>query len=238
MQPRIKKILKWTAALVGVAVIVAVGVFGHGLYQFYRYGPWGLGKIVYTSDMEEIRPEYNGISFAIPKAYMWSRESRDVKDRLNLKFHAHLPKFDPVTSANRSDFAEIAEPKIINFVLIAYSRGEYDSDLMRQQQSFDKNAPQGEFSGLTRYYEIDPSRRTEFYLGTTERGLHILQCRRIENEPYPTCDAHLLVGDLIRVDYTFNKLQLSNWREIDSGLRALVQSFIDNAAARPQGGIK
>ena len=66
----------------------------------------------------------------------------------------------------------------------------------------------------------------DLFVGTTDAGPAVLLCAKIAPEVVsPSCMRDLPFGDDVTLSYRFKRAHLSEWRKIDSGIRARLAEF-------------
>ncbi|ADM09839.1 hypothetical protein PB2503_08929 [Parvularcula bermudensis HTCC2503] len=222
-----------------VATLVLSAVF-----LYYYFGPdveeIAGNKLRPTIADDTITATVGGIDFEVPANYTLYPKDRRNGDREVLALFASWPRFDGFTPSRRRDFIENATDSRridIEIALAPLPFSEADRLEIQYKPHLADQEGQPFDYGLTHYRfksagEITgaPSGYTdkELFLGEASDGqMAVLFCYLedpsgvIPSECYRTYD----LSRTVSVKYKFKKEYLSEWRDIDAGIRNLIADF-------------
>ena len=80
---------------------------------------------------------------------------------------------------------------------------------------------------LTRFsYSEQHRRERDFFVHEDTTGtVHFFDCSQETAVPYPSCETHLDYNDQVRVEISFSRDYLRNWRDIETKVLDLVATF-------------
>ena len=225
-----------------VAVILAVGILSLGFLAYY-FAPTVseiLGHAPKPSqDVQPVDVTIAGVRHLIPANYTRFAYGRRGGMQDKIELYALLPDFKPYEPDNAEAFQDYsADSRVVYFDI------EIRRDGMTEEQRFrklylrlvtDNQGSRGPY-GLRRY-SFDPStgyHEEELLVKEHDDGtVTVFRCyQELSNIASPSCRRDLELGDGLALHYRFMRSQLSNWQDIDQGVRALVKSFV--VAPKPQ----
>jgi hypothetical protein len=225
-----------------IVVIVVVGILSLGFLAYY-FAPTVseiLGHAPKPS--EESQPvdvTIAGVRHLIPANYTRFAYGRRGGPQDKVELYALLPDLKPYEPDNAEAFQDYSADS-----RVAYFDIEIRRDRMTEEDRFrrvflklvtDNQGSRGP-NGLRRY-EFDPTtgyHDEELLVKEHDDGTVIVfRCyKQLAKVASPTCRRDLEIGEGLALHYRFMRSQLSNWEDIDQGIRALVRSFV--VAPKPQ----
>jgi hypothetical protein len=68
----------------------------------------------------------------------------------------------------------------------------------------------------------------DLFVGTGPAGIMVLLCTKLASDiPSPSCLRDMPLGTGLALSYRFKRAHLSQWRIIDTRIRALMDAFVD-----------
>ena len=215
----------------GLAVVILVLC---GLVLLYDLRPAALFRnSTPSADASLVNISVRGVHFAVPGNYLESRATRRGGDLDVLTLSAVLPDLRGYSAADAGLFvSNTADSPVVHLILRGDTNGLSAADRLTRiylpYVADPKGAP--DQFGLTRYtfrydtgYELN-----DLYAGNSDAGLLLLLCERpAQDLPSPNClaiDRPVAAG--VTLSYRFKRAQLSNWRQIDTGVDRLVAGFM------------
>lgn len=217
-----------------VAGAIGVGVFVflagptveevQGNIQGNTYSP--------TSDTTIAELNVDGVLFRVPGNYTKHRRSRSDGDYDDVQMHALLPDLKPWSSANAGAFSSnLADAKVIHFALtVDRARLTYQDKFQRGIKPLADN-PEGEPGpfGLT-MYKFSPGTgydNTEWFSAKLADGSElVMRCDASANPDFGSnCMRVTRLRNNVGFSYKFKRSQLSSWKQADTALMALIESF-------------
>ena len=215
----------------GLAVVILVLC---GLVLLYDLRPAALFRnSTPSADASLVNISVRGVHFAVPGNYLESRATRRGGDLDVLTLSAVLPDLRGYSAADAGLFvSNTADSPVVHLILRGDTNGLSAADRLTRiylpYVADPKGAP--DQFGLTRYtfrydtgYELN-----DLYAGNSGAGPLLLLCERpAQDLPSPNClaiDRPVAAG--VTLSYRFKRAQLSNWRQIDTGVDRLVAGFM------------
>lgn len=224
------------------AVLVVVGILSLGFLAYYFAPPIGeiLGHAPKPSEkVQPVDVVIGGTRHLIPSNFTRFAYGRrgGIQDKIEL--YALLPDFRPYDPAEAAAFRNnFADSRVVTFDIEINRERLTEAERFRQVYvplATDADGSRGPY-GLRRF-EFDPTsgyRDEEIFVNDRGDGtIVIFRCfKDLPRVVSPTCRRDLELSDTLALHYRFMRSQLSDWREIDEGVRALASSF--QVAAKPQ----
>jgi hypothetical protein len=171
------------------------------------------------------------VRLAIPANYVLYRSAREGGMRNAVALFALLPDLRGYSDDSAQAFASNAADSRVVYLLIREEPIDLDESerLARIYLSFvsDPAGKPGPF-GLTVYsFRNDSGYRGEdLFVGNTAGGTVVMRCVRFSAQvPSPSCLRDIRLKRNVALSYRFKRSHLDAWRDIASGVAALVQSF-------------
>ena len=173
-----------------------------------------------------------GVKFSIPANYIRYRNAQRGGVQSEVALAAALPDFRGYSDADAQIFSGNATDSPIIYILLHAEKlklGELDR-FRRIYLNYTVNRGGGPAQfGLTQYQFREDSgyRGEDLFVGRLGTGLVVLRCVRMSSvTPSPSCLRELRLAHHAALSYRFKRSQLSRWREIASGVDALIYSFM------------
>lgn len=215
----------------GLALVILVLC---GLVLLYDLRPAALFRnSTPSADASLVNISVREVHFAVPGNYLESRATRRGGDLDVLTLSAVLPDLRGYSAADAGLFvSNSADSPVVHLILRGDTNGLSAADRLRRiylpYVADPKGAP--DQFGLTRYTFRDDTgyELNDLYAGNSGAGQLLLLCERpAQDLPSPNClaiDRPVAAG--VTLSYRFKRAQLSNWRQIDTGVDRLVASFM------------
>ena len=146
---------------------------------------------------------------------------------------AMLPDFQGYTLGAAQDLSSNApDSRVIDLML------KGDQALLSEQERLERvymtqvEDPKGQLGpyGLRQYlFRADSGYHDQDLLvGTAPQGLMVLLCTKLAPDiPSPSCLRDMPLGSGLALSYRFKRAHLSQWRIIDTRIRALMDAFVE-----------
>jgi hypothetical protein len=221
--------------LIPLAVFAATAVLSSAVLIYYLAPtPSALigNRPAPTAKTDRVDLSVGGVNFSIPSNYIRYRAARNGGAQSEVALFAVLPDFRGYSDADTQLFASNTADSPIVYILL------HDEELkLSEQDRFqriylgyiaDPHGRSGPF-GLIQYTFRDDSgyRREDLFVGRFGTRMIVLRCVRMSDSvPSPSCLRETRLAHHAGLSYRFKRAQLSRWREIASGVDALVHSFM------------
>ena len=228
---------------IAVTVIVVVGILSLGFLAYY-FAPTVTEILGHApKPSEETQPVdvvIAGVRHLIPTNYTRFAYGRrgGIQDKIEL--YALLPDLKPY----EPDLVEAFQDASADSRVAYFDIEEPSREAMTEDNRFrkvylklvtDQGGDRGPY-GLRRYdFDRTTAYRDEELLVQENNDGTVIMFRCYKDRARivsPTCRRDLELGNGLELHYRFMRSQLSNWREIDEGIRALARSFEVAAKAR------
>jgi hypothetical protein len=169
----------------------------------------------------------------IPANYILLASARRGGAMNELALLALLPDFQGYTLGAAQDLtANAPDSRVINLML------KGDQALLSEQERLERvymtqvEDPKGQLGpyGLRQYlFRADSGYHDQDLLvGTAPQGLMVLLCTKLASDiPSPSCLRDMPLGSGLALSYRFKRAHLSQWRIIDTRIRALMDAFVE-----------
>jgi hypothetical protein len=221
--------------LIPAAVFVVTALLS-GLVLLYYLGPTPTSFIeehpTPTSRTDPVSLSVGGETFSIPQNYIRYRSARKGGTFTQVALFAVLSDFRGYTDADARTFSgNAADSPVINILLHEEQLKLSEADRLRRIYLGYVLDPAGKPApfGLKQYEFRDDSgyRGEDLFVGRLGTHLVVLRCVRLSAQvPSPSCLREMRLAHHAALSYRFKRAQLSRWREIASGVEALVHSFM------------
>jgi hypothetical protein len=184
-----------------------------------------------TSRTDPIATSVDGVRFVIPANYILYKSARQGGPRDHVALVALYPEFRGYSDWESQTFAnDTADSPVVYLLIREEPLNITEAErLQRIYRNFvsDPAGKPGPFD-LTEYTFRDDSgyRNQDLFVGGTVDNPTVLRCDRFSQQvrsPYCLRDMRLKRG--VAVSYRFKRGLLSNWRQIATGVDAMIQSF-------------
>lgn len=221
--------------LVPLAVFAATALLS-GLLLLYYLGPRPASLMREhpspTASRDPVSLTVGGARFRIPANYLRYKSARRGGPQEEVALAAVLPDFRGYSDADAQLFTGNAADSPVVYILLHAERlklGEMDR-FRRIYLNYvtDEHGKAGPF-GLAQYEFRDDSgyRGEDLFVGHLGTRPVVLRCVRMSaGVPSPSCLREVRLAHRAGFSYRFKRAQLSRWREIASGVDALVHSFM------------
>ena len=205
------------------------------LAYYFAPGPPGLGEEL-PEPTDATRPvalAIGSMRFRIPANYVQLASARRGGELTEVNLAAMLPGFDGYSLAFAKDFTGHAPDSPIVTLKIQSGQAPLpESDRLGRIYQFQIEDAQGEPqpSGLTRYGFRQESgyRGQELFTGMIDGQPIVILCERpAPDTPAPNCLRDFPYGNELGLSYRFKRAHLAQWRDIDTAVRGLVNSFVE-----------
>ena len=205
--------------LVMAAVLLALGVRAQGGREDDRFSP------------EPVEVRIGGSVYAIPRNYLLYVSTAIDGMTANIVMRALWPGLEPLRRDNAHLWERRQPERQVRFLLMRQPRDGY-KQLQGFKELFKPRREMAEF-GLTRYvsdiyeYYIDeshPALRPDG-LPVTLRCYDLDQETKLRFQVERNCIVEYPLSDGVGLHYRFFMVNLEQWREIDTTVRLLVESF-------------
>lgn len=229
----------WVIPVIVLAIVAVLSL----AFLAYYFAP-NLGDIIGrapkpSQESGDINVIIGGVPHRIPENYTRFAYARrgGAQDRVEL--YALLPDLLPYSPARAAAFQDNStDSRVLLFDLEFYHSKLSETDQFRKvfvKLVTDPDGSRGPY-GLRRY-DFDPSsgyRDEEMFVSENDDGTVIVfRCfKAVADILSPTCRRDLRLSPQIGLTYRFKRSYLSDWRDIDSRVRALALSF--RVARQPQ----
>lgn len=188
-------------------------------------------EVSFTSRADSVVLKVHSHKFHIPANYLKYRSDRQGGDRKEIKLVALLPDMDGYSSWEDSSFkSNAADAPTVEMLIhddeVKLSEKDWLSRIYMPYIANPRGAP-GPY-GLVHYVFRPDSgyRDVDLFVGTTGRGLAILQCERFgQRNTSPSCHREMPIAHGVALSYRFRRSHLGRWREIADGIDKLIASF-------------
>jgi hypothetical protein len=217
------------AVTAAISAVILVYYFAPGPRQFSgnRPAPTDSSNLVMLS--------LGNTSFHVPSNYILFPTQRSGGTQEELSLIALLPELQGYTLSNAQEFNSNApDSRVVNMVIRVARVTLTDTERFTRVYRPLLATPEGtetEF-GATRYTFRAGSgyRDEELYVGQNESGVTLIRCTRpTENVPSPSCIGDVALNGGLTVTYRFKRAYIEQWREIMSGVGALIGAFMVKA---------
>ena len=169
----------------------------------------------------------------IPANYILLASARSGGAMNELALIAMLPDFQGYTLGAAQDLSTNApDSRIINLMLKA------DQALLPEQERLERvymtqvENPKGQVGpyGLRQYlFRADSGYHDQdLFVGAGPAGIMVLLCTKLASDiPSPGCLRDMPLGTGLALSYRFKRAHLSQWRIIDTRIRALMDAFVE-----------
>ncbi|MBV8801136.1 MAG: hypothetical protein JO208_15190 [Alphaproteobacteria bacterium] len=185
-----------------------------------------------TASTAPVALSVGGVSFVIPANYIRYRSARRGGSQTQVALFALLPDFRGYTDGQAQSFLSNApDSPVVNILLHEEELKLNEQDRLRRiylAYVADPKGRPGPF-GLEQFeFRADSGYRGEdLFVGRFGTQIMLLRCvRGSPNIPSPGCLRETRLARHAGVTYRFKRSQLSRWREIASGVEALMHSFM------------
>jgi hypothetical protein len=184
-----------------------------------------------TSSTDPIILSVGVMRLTIPANYILYKSARRDGPQTDVALIAAFPDFRGYTDWQSQLFVGNAADSPVIYMLIREEPLNLTEaeKLQRIYMNFvtDPAGRRGPFD-LTQYtFRSDSGYRGEdLFVGETPAGPVVLQCVRFSQQvPSPSCLRDMRLKRGVALSYRFKRAHLADWREIASGIGALIQSF-------------
>jgi len=221
--------------IVPLTVFVITAVLS-GLLLLYYLGPRPAALMREhpspTGSRAAVSLSVGGTTFRIPANYIRYNSPRHGGVQMEVALAAALPDFRGYSDRDAQIFSTNPADSPVVYILLHEEKlklGEMDR-FRRIYLNYvaDPKGKAGPF-GLTQYEFRDDSgyRGEDLFTGNLGTRLVVLRCVRMSaNVPSPSCLREVRLTHHAELSYRFKRAQLSRWREIASGVDALMHSFM------------
>lgn len=203
------------------------------LAYYFAPGPPGLGEEL-PDPTDATRPVALAIGstrFRIPANYVQLASSRRGGPVTEVNLAAMLPRLDGYSMASAKDFAGHApDSPVVNLKIRGGQPPLPEAERLNRIYRFQVEESQGQSDGLTRYAFRQDSgyRGQELFTGVIDGQPIVILCDRpAADTPAPNCLRDFPYGNGLGLSYRFKRAHLTQWRDIDSLVRGLVNGFVD-----------
>ena len=186
-----------------------------------------------TDATREIALSVGAARFHIPANYIAMASERQGGAVTDLALIATLPDLRGYTLDAAPDFmVNGPESRVINIMLKAGKPvlpEQERIDRIYQAQMEDPKGKAGPY-GLRQYiFRADSGYHDQdMFVGATEAGPAVFLCTKLAADVVaPSCLRGLPFAGDLSLSYRFKRAHLGNWRKIDAGIRARIDSFTD-----------
>jgi hypothetical protein len=231
----------------GPARILFITLVLAGGFLYYYFGPrvvdiHGTNPRASARD-RPIQMTIGVDTFKIPENYTVFAKSRRGGVQDNVELYAALPDFEGYTLPHQLDFeGNDADSPVVNFSLydpakIAAEEGQELDGKLSEREKFERiflplvTNPKGESwrYGLVHYRLSDSwgGKDEDLFVHENQDGSLILfRCiERVATMPSPWCRRDVMLSTTLGLSYRFKRERLDDWRDINSGILALVKRF-------------
>jgi len=173
--------------------------------------------------------------FQIPANYLLAASARRGGAVKDLALIAMLPDLEGYTLGAAQEFtANAPESRVVHLMLKsgqAVLPEQERIDRIYMMQVANPKGEQGPY-GLRQYaFRADSGYHAQdLFVGATDAGPMVLLCTKLTPDVLsPSCLRDLPLGNDLSLSYRFKRAQLAQWRAIDTGMRALIASFMDKS---------
>ncbi len=187
-----------------------------------------------TSSTDVAALDVGGLKFWIPGNYLQYESARRGGRKREVALFAMLPDLSGWSNWNASEFTEGGPNSRIVRMTIREQANLSEADrLTRIYMGYitDPKGQPGPFD-LTKYaFRQDSGYSGEdLFVGQSAQGPAkgpvVMRCERAgPNVPSPTCLRDMPLGKGVGISYRFKRSKLSHWKEIDTGVDALLATF-------------
>lgn len=224
------------AWLIPAVVIIGVAIFS-AVFAYYYFGPspseiLGLDPRA-SESTEKVEMEIGGTQFLIPANFTRYPLQRVGGTQDEIDLHALLPELAPYSLDRREAFESNASDSGVVHIKVHVAEGLLPATRRLEDiyaRHFSGNPPEEGPGGLTRYTFAAASGYRDqdlFTLDADSEAPFLLVCFHETDVIFsPNCTRTFRLNDNVAVTYRFKRHHLENWRNIDSAVTALVESFI------------
>ena len=207
------------------------------LAYYVAPGPPGLGEEA-PEPTDATRPVQIAIGPArlrIPANYLPLASTRRGGELSDVSVAAMLPQLDGYSLASAKDFTGNSPDSPIVTLRIRSGRAPLpESERLERIYRLQTETQEGEKQpdGLTRFtFRQDTGYRgQELFEGAIDgKAVAILCDRTAPDTPSPNCFRDIPYGEALGLSYRFKRAHLSQWREIDAGVKTLLSGFADRS---------
>lgn len=222
----------WLVPLAAFAITALIS----GALVFYYLGPRPTSLVrehpAPTPSKEIVSLAVGGMNFSIPANYIRYRNARKGGLQTEVALAAALPDFRGYSDSDAQVFSGNAADSPVIYILLHEEKlklGEMDR-FRRIYLNYivDASGSRAQF-GLTQYqFQQDSGYRGEdLFVGQLGTRPVVLRCVRMSaGAPSPSCLREVRLAHHAALSYRFKRSQLSRWREIATGVDALIHSFV------------
>jgi hypothetical protein len=187
-----------------------------------------------TTDMDSVDIRLSGqggsVSLRIPKAYLDWKKNWDGGDQDFISMEASLPDMVPLTRDPRPVVK--SKDRVLITLDWSYNFGIGRSIDQRVERDLSVVHSDGDLIWLRahdfkdRQGNLRPSVDEEDYALHEKDPKVLLSCLPYKFGPDVGCHISTDITDRVRANYIIRRSELYRWKEIDSRVRALIQSFV------------
>lgn len=184
-----------------------------------------------TARTDPVSLQVGSLKFTIPANYIAFRSARQGGVRKDVALSTVLPDLRGYSNGEAQVFADNSVSSPVVYILIREERLNF-SEAERLKRIYlnyvaDPHGKPGPF-GLTQYVFRDDSgyRGEDLFVGHINSELVVMRCWRYSQEvPSPGCLRDQRLGRRVAMTYRFKRANLSQWRNIATGVDALISGF-------------
>ncbi|MBI1262718.1 MAG: hypothetical protein GC184_13450 [Rhizobiales bacterium] len=223
------------AWIIPALVIAAVLCFS-AFFLYYYFGPTpneilGLDPRA-SADSRRIETVVAGSRFMIPENYTRYPSQRGGGAHTRIDMHALLPGFAPFSMARQQEFNDNGPKSQVIYFTLRETVTPLPAD-RRLKDIYSKYlvspTPDHDPAGLDRFHFRPDSgyRDQDLLVGTDANGhMTLLICELTTPKlDSPNCTRSMLLSPTLELVYRYKRANLPNWREIDSTVTQLIESF-------------
>jgi hypothetical protein len=188
-----------------------------------------------TDAIREVALSVGAMRLHVPANYILMASARKGGAVKDLAMIAMLPDLKGYTLGAAQDFtANAPDSRVVAFTLKSGQMLLPEQERLERIYLTQVENPKGQPGpyGLRQYaFRADSGYHDQDLLvGTGDAGTVALLCAKLAPDVVsPSCLRDLPLGNALALSYRFKRAQLSQWRTIDSGVRALIGGFMDKS---------